>query len=397
MPPASPSTDPGTTDGAIALVAAHSGALDRLPGILSRPGVALTYVGCAGDPLLASATVDVPVPIGPRGDIAHFARSLVARPDVVASLPDWTLWGDDMDLIRVARSDLAETDKLRILPVRRTRGLPMLGSKTGFATLVTELGLPAPRSVVVMTPDGLADALGACTPPFFVKGERGGAAGRLRLVEDREQLLPGEIPDRWFPVLIQEQVPGTEVAVEALFGHGRLLGWLHSTATAREDRFGRHLVRRFADPSTHDFVETLQRLGEAAGLHGLANCTFIRTGTPARHLLVEADMRANGWHQFGPLLGVDWGALMLSGDDDRPPVHPEFGPGAGRAVHLYPRDPLHALTTASWSSAWPWIVRAPGTWDTRIRGDRAIRAIDRRALGSALAGAARSFGRRLRW
>ncbi len=354
------------------------------------------YVGCPTDVLHRSDFVDLSVPIGSHDQCGRFVQGLVAHPGVVATLPDWIVWGDDMDLIRLARSPLPIAERLRILPARSAPGLAILGSKTGLVELAAELGLPQPRSVVVRTQADLALRLAQWRPPFFVKGERGGGGARLLRVSHADQVGPGLVPDAWFPVLLQEVAPGTEIAIEALFGHGRLLAWVHSTACSTEGPFGRHTAREFSDPQAEDFASTLQLLASAAGLHGLANCTFIRTADPARHLLIEADMRANAWHQFGPRLGVDWGALMRSAPLDSDPARPRIGRGRSVRIRLHPRELVHAATTASWTQARPWLVGAPGTWADRNSRDRSVNAQDRRAVAAALGTLPRSLLRRVR-
>ena len=367
-----------------AIVSAHSTMVDRLPEILAAHAHDITFIGCPEDPLHRSTFVTSTHPIGAHAQCAQFVPRLVGRDDILARLPDWTLWGSDVDLYRTARSTLPIEAKLRILPARTREGLRILGSKTDLALLSTELGLPFPRSVVVHEPAGLEAAVEQVGFPLLLKGERGAAGEKIRMARTAQDLWADPIPEPWYPLLAQESLTGAEAAVETLFVRGRLAGWLYSEPVTRESEFGVQTATRFVGPPSDDFADTLDRLAQAAGLQGFANCSFIRLQEPTRHVLIEADMRANAWHQFGPALGVDWGALMFADDDPpRPPVGPSIAPGDDTVVHLYPRELVYARATRSWAAAAPWLTNAPGTWRMRNRRDRAINAADRRAIASA--------------
>lgn len=360
----------------IAIVASHSGSVRRLPEAFHRSAHGITYIGPPDDPLHRSDFVTSSIAVG-TGQ-ADFIRSLVLRGDLLDALPPWTLWGSDVDLLRMARSGLPAETKTRILPARTELGLTMLGSKTGLARITASLGLPQPRFAVVDQPADWPQDVATWPGPTLVKGERGAGSDRIRTVAIPEHLQADVVPAFWYPLVVQEHIDGEVVAVEAMFAHGRLAAWLYSEIAHSEDPLGRSTARAFRDPASGDFATTLDALAQAAGLHGLANCTFIRPAGTDRHLLLEVDMRANAWFQFGPALGVDWTVAMTPGPTPGPPVvHPRFGPGGSRRLHLYPREPVHALDRHSWVTAKPWLTRAPGTWDTRNHRDRAVNTVER--------------------
>ncbi len=361
---------------ALTIVASHTGSVRRLPEVLQRSGHSVTFVGPPGEPLHRSDFVSGSIVVG-TGD-SDFTRALALRDDVIDALPEWTLWGSDMDLIRMARCTLPEHTKTRILPARTALGLTMLGSKTGLARLAGSLGLAQPPFCVIDRPEDWPDAAATWPGRTLVKGERGAGGDRIRVAPSSEQVRADVVPDFWYPIVVQEYVDGDVVAVEALFAHGRLAAWMYSEVAHSEDPLGRSTARIFQDPPSDDFTTALDALANAAGLHGLANCTFIRPAGTDRHLLLEVDMRANAWFQFGPVLGVDWTAAMASDPaPDLPVIHPRFGPGVSRPLHLYPREPVHALDRRSWAAAKPWLTRAPGTWDTRNHRDRAVNTVER--------------------
>lgn len=319
--------------------------------------------------------------------VAH----LLARPDLVDELPDWTVWCTDMDLLRVARSPLPLPTRLRVLPARTERGLGMLGSKTGLANLLADLAIPQPDFVVARTPEELTGAVRALGAPLVVKGERGAGGRRVLLVTDPADPSKWSAPEAWYPLLVQRLAPGPSHGADALFAHGRLVGLLHSRPVASQSGFGPTTVRHFCDPDSDAIQASLSILAEAAGLHGFANCTFVRDGT--RDLLIEVDMRPNAWHQFGPRLGVQWPAIVADPPDR--PVIPRLGP-SGRVVHLYPRELVHGLRARSWSALRPWLVRAEGTWPDRVHGDPALDRAERDEVRAEVARLPRRLARRVR-
>lgn len=361
----------------IAFVAAQDGLLRRLPEILAGADTEIRVVAPPGSVLAQSSFVTSVSTVGKRGDAEDFMSALLSDDELLRSLPTWTLWGSDQELRVAARSDLDLDLKLQILPVRREAGLHLLGSKVGLALVTDRLDVPRPRSVVVSDASELASGLAALDRPALVKGDQGGSGTQI-LDASRLSSEPSEaIPSDWYPLLIQEFIDGVEVSVEALFGEGRLLAWQYSHPTTLERRFGRSMAREFFDPPNVDFVSSLQALAAECGLHGFANCSFIREAD-SRHRIIEVDMRATAWHQFGPHLGVDWRSVMSDRADWRDPLHPRIGAGRRRRLHLYPRELVHAFAAMSWVSAAPWLRREEGTWNARNRADRAINRIERR-------------------
>lgn len=373
----------------------------RLPEILAPHVDRLEFIGCPADPLHHSPFVRESWPVGSHEQCDRFTVSLTAAASLLADLPSWTLWGSDIDLIRMARSALPTADKVRILPARTERGLAMLGSKTGLATLAAELDLPQPHFEVAATPTELVDISRRWHPPHLLKGERGGGSSRIRYVGIERTRMEDPVPDHWLPVLVQEMATGTEVAVDAMFSSGRLAAWTYAETSRREHEFGLSSVRRYCDPDNEDFAEILATLGEAAGLHGFANCTFVRSEPSGLHLLLECDMRANAWFPFGPSLGVDWGATMRSSRVvGHAPARPRFGGGREAVVRLYPRQIAHAINRLSWTDLRPWLTRAPGTWEARLHRDPVINAAERAEIWreiSRLPARALGRARRITW
>jgi hypothetical protein len=354
-----------------------TGPFQRLPEVLAGPGVRITVVGGRRNPLRRSQFVDEFVEFVELDDGADgIAGALLARPDVIESLRGWIVFGDDTTMFRLATSDLPMSEKLRILPVRKAAGLTMLGSKVGLELVLREAGVAGPRTAIAGTRDEVASAVGqlADVPRLLVKGAEGAAGERVRWWRNDAD----QIPDAWFPIVVQEFVSGPTVSVEALFRNGELVGWLYSRMTSDIVGGGPSTARCYLSTPSRDFVDDLGLVAKTAGLHGFANCSMVWSPAEGRHRLFEVDVRPNAWAQFGPALGVDWARQMT----DMMPgcAEPRIAPDERVAVHLYPRELIDVLEHGRWSGLRPWLLALPGTWGTRNARDRGVNAVDRADL-----------------
>lgn len=334
-------------------------------------------VGPATAPLSRSTFVDEYVSTRTSLMGLALAEEIAARPELRVAIDGYVIYSDD-DIPRgLASSNLSMAERLRILPARRAEGLHMLGSKVGLAQVGAAAGVVMPESVVVDDATSLSSAIEHIGIPCLIKADVGGGGGGIAIVRDPAN-LPDE-PVREYPLVVQRLVDGDEMAVDAIFDDGRLLGWAYARVTGVSGLLGPSTVRRYGEPPSRDCVDALLRLGEHSGLTGLFNCTFVWERARGRHLRVEADPRPNAWHQFGPRLGLDWVGLLTEPPDT--PVGPVLPP-QGIVLHLYPRELASGIPHGDSAATRPWATRASGTWETRNRRDAAVnRAEDRQVLG----------------
>jgi hypothetical protein len=240
---------------------------------------------------------------------------------------------------------------------------------------MNRLPIIQPRSVTAQS-HAQSEALTASfDTDYLIKGDLFGGGSRVRKFAPG-QLVEG-IPADWYPVVLQEFIPGREISVEALFKHGRLVAWLYSEAIVNLHVYGPSSVRLYREPPAIDFETTLNIVGQDAELHGLFNCAFIWSEDRAQHYLFELDPRPNAWHQFGKHFGVDWVSALSSENSDSLIQHPK---GPAELIRLYPRDLKRALSASSWQGLKTWVFGEPGTWDTRNRLDKAVNRYDRRIV-----------------
>jgi predicted ATP-grasp superfamily ATP-dependent carboligase len=195
-------------------------------------------------------------------------------------------------------------------------------SKASFATLLTQLGVPQPKTEIVRS----ADEFTAARPyPFFVKAAFGTASAGVWRVGDaqaRDALLLQLQQQNAFAdgLLVQAAVMGSLERTQAVFDHGRLVA-SHIYRQVVEGPGGGDVLKiSVVDAQVRN---TVAQIGEALAWHGALSFDYIRedaTGTPH---FIDANPRMvepmNAW-----LSGVDLpGALLQISLGDRPPAQAE--------------------------------------------------------------------------
>jgi hypothetical protein len=362
----------------ITFIAAHSHLFNRLIEIFHRPGVHITVIGCPATVVSRSPFVDRFIPIGMHDESETFVEDLI-RSGVLEDpviIGDWVIVAGDDEMRELARSGASNAILSRVLPVSTPEGMSTLGSKVNLSKVAEGASIPQPRTLIAQTPDELMKVRGEFQDTCLIKADSGGAGLQVRLLEPSDSLIENPVPIDWFPVVVQDFIDGTLISVEALFRRGSLIAYQYSEMEGLMWDRGPSSVRRYTTPLSDDFATSLQKLAAICDAHGLANCTFIRVKGTHDHLLIEADLRPNVHCQFGPQLGLDWAELMVN-----PPVSPLFPadlPSEGRIIRLYPLDISRGISQRSVRALLPWILRRPGTWDTRNHADPSVNAAERR-------------------
>jgi predicted ATP-grasp superfamily ATP-dependent carboligase len=192
-------------------------------------------------------------------------------------------------------------------------------SKASFATLLTRLGVPQPKTEIVRS----ADEFTAARPyPFFVKAAFGTASAGVWRVGDahaRDALLLQLEQQNAFAegLLVQAAVAGSLERTQAVFDHGRLVA-SHIYRQVVEGPGGGDVLKiSVVDARVRN---TVAQIGEALAWHGALSFDYLRedaTGTPH---FIDANPRMvepmNAW-----LSGVDLpGALLQISLGDKPPT-----------------------------------------------------------------------------
>ena len=220
---------------------------------------------------------------------------------------DFISFGTDKYLGEVAASSLSQLEKKILLPISTDMGLAVMDSKIGFTSLVKKLQLPTPRSSTFSTRAELLEECSSFTPPFVIKGDRGGGGSAVKVIRSLEELDP---LDELQPGVIQEFLNLKPVGVEVIFNQGRVASWAYCADQLFTANFGPSMRRHYSKPPSLDFLEHLEKFGEATGAQGFANASFFYLPEANSHQIFECDLRANHWVRLYPYLGVDVATLL---------------------------------------------------------------------------------------
>jgi len=241
-----------------------------------------------------------------------FIQSLLMEKDLISSMYGLVLIGSDGEMREIAESDISLEIKLKLLPIKNPEAFKILDSKVGLQEVSEGLKLSAPKGFIIKEPIDLSYSANRIQLPYFFKGDRGGGGHCVRRAS-LDSPNP-KINDLTFPFLIQEEIIGTEVAVEAFFVKGVLRAYIYSDRIKCVTKFGPSYKRRIVQPPTVDFVSTIKSIGEFTEVEGLVNVSFIFNPSLRKHYLIEFDPRPNAWHFLAPSLGIELFSIFNSPD-----------------------------------------------------------------------------------
>ena len=345
----------------------------RLPEIFARNNVKIVMFGVQNNPISESPYIDEYV--GLSNLLTDTWGDVVLRNTdrILETNADWYIIDGDETATRLANSELSVKHKFKLLPCGNQVGLKVLGSKAGLAKLSKEVDFGFPSSSVAETHSELETELNIWDGPLYIKGDQGGGGLKVRFFAEANEVRSAEIPKDWFPLVLQQQVLGKLISVEALFWQGEIRGWLYSEGIEFAGSYGPTTTRRYINPPRLDFLNHLEVLGQVAELHGLFNCSFVWQVNELKHYLFEADPRPNLWHQFGPNLGVDWIEII---QNDGLIVAQKNLPDKGFELSLYPRELVYLIQSGKVRLLFRWLLRRQGTWDVRNHSDFSVNLIE---------------------
>lgn len=192
-------------------------------------------------------------------------------------------------------------------------------SKAAFASLLTRLGVPQPRTELIHSADDLA---GARSYPFFVKAAFGTASVGVWHVKDerqRDMLVQRLEQDNAIGdgLLMQQAIAGVLERTQAIFDRGRLVA-CHIYRQVLEGPGGGDVLKQsVVDGDVRAIVETI---GRALDWHGALSFDYIREAASGTPYFIDANPRLvepmNAW-----LSGVDLpGALLQVSLGQNPPA-----------------------------------------------------------------------------
>ena len=239
-----------------------------------------------------------------------FIQSLLLEVDLINSIDGLVFIGSDSEMREIAQAEVQLDTKLKLLPLNNPDAFKILDSKVGLQEIMEKLKLSAPMGIIVTGPDELNNQKNNFKLPHLIKGDQGGGGARVRRVSSNSKYP--KIDDIPFPFVLQEEINGSEISIDAYFVNGNLGAYIYSNQIKTITKYGPSYMRRIAQPQTEDFLQTLKTIGKFAGAHGLVNTTFIFDAKLNKHFMVEFDPRPNAWHFLAPILGIDLMSMFIS-------------------------------------------------------------------------------------
>ena len=306
--------------------------LKNFPKLIKEKKSKITVISNKKSSLTNNAYIDKYLTIK-TSKIASFNDLFIADKKLITKLNGWIIWGNDEIVRRVATSYLPLSEKLRILPVKKKLGLALLGSKVGQAVITSKLKINAPKTVVAKNGSELKRNSSKFRTPFIVKADKYGGGSFVKKVSTAKEKRELNIPNEWFPVVIQEFIVGEIVSVEGFFKDGTLIAWIYSFFEESLGEYGPSYSRLYKSPEVLDFQVDLIRLAKECGLHGMFNCTFILK--EKKHYLIEADARPNSWQFLYsyfklPILEIMTGSQEIP----QTPLSPNLGNKSVKIIDL---------------------------------------------------------------
>ncbi len=187
-------------------------------------------------------------------------------------------------------------------------------SKAGFSRLLDQLGLPQPATRIVKSTDELRDAvkfpsvvktsIGTASRGVWFVRDEGDLEGALRELRAQDLGANGAFADE---VLVQEWVAGATEKAQAVFCHGKLLGF-HAYRRIAAGAGGGEAIKQSVN--RRDTHVVLADIGEKLAWHGALSVDYLWRDDEAMPLLIDCNPRLVE-PMSAYLAGVDLLGLLL--------------------------------------------------------------------------------------
>lgn len=336
----------------IFLVSPHGYNLINLLPTLEPEKNEISIIGCPKSLFSEKTETYKFIPLGNHHECSDFARNFIADSALLDSLDGWIIFGDDAVLYEVANSSLSIERKLQILPVNTVEALSFVGSKKGFAEISAKYNWKVPKSVVCDSPEILIAVAEDIGYPLFIKADRGSGGAQVKKIMNLTELRSEELPQSWFPVVVQESIEGTECGLGLFYWHGELRFIDFADETLSMEKFGPTYKRRIFIPQSFDALDSLHEMGRVLGLHGFVNGSSMFDSHHNSYWVFEMDLRPNAWHFLFNKLG--YSLEDLTKEESFPgefPLQPVL-PSGFVYVHSISRHIGQLLNQRAWGQFW---------------------------------------------
>ena len=163
-------------------------------------------------------------------------------------------------------------------------------SKAGFSRLLSELGLPQPRTQLIETP---GEALAQDAFPLVLKSAFGTASRGVWIVRNHDELCAAVAQMRdeeafQEPVLVQEYIEASVEHAQAVFSEGEMLG-MHAYRQVARGAGGGDAIKE----SVHrpEVGEHLAVIGRHLHWHGALSVDYLAAETPTEIRYIDCNPR----------------------------------------------------------------------------------------------------------
>jgi hypothetical protein len=200
----------------------------------------------------------------------------------------------------------------KILPISDINYRDILGSKSGLSFLCEQCNILTPTYYIY---DGVSNPLllaNNITFPLLLKVDKSGGGKGVFFIsseQELEEVLFNLSEDKKINLVFQKYITGDNIAVEALFKEGKLLGYITSKVIKNiRNEFSISMTREYEH--LPELGNILKKIGEAWSLNGFSSMTFMRSQGDGQYYLVEADMRPHDWFYLAKFCGVNFSELI---------------------------------------------------------------------------------------
>jgi hypothetical protein len=299
-------------------------------------------------------------------DPKEYAQGLVAL--LKHEQYDWVVLTNDYALRAVNDTVTDERMALSILPIAQSKDRALIGSKAALSEFSTRNSIQTPPYVIYRSDSDIEKALREIDFPLLLKVDRSGGGRGLHLCKNEEELrLKSNLltDEERSDLVIQQYIPGTNVASEALYKNGTLLAYTYATIHKNAiDEFGVSISRTYM-PAPH-MKALLEQIGNAFSLDGFCSYTFMLDESTSTYYLVEADLRTHSWFLLSNQAGVDFSKAIreyLSHTDTPSCLSTPEGTSPILVRHFF-REMRWSIAHVDLLEIGRWVLNRDGRWNS---------------------------------
>lgn len=275
--------------------------LAELPYVLNKGGCIVDVFCSKGSWLTKNSFFHNWIEVNETNDLVE---SLIQR--IKSFHYEWIILGDESLLKKFSNFNETEAFLKRVLPLTKIQNRKLLGSKIGLAQLCEKYNFDSPRTCTFNKKTDFISTSCNLNFPVLLKTDLSWGGGGIIYCKDGNSLISSisKLSDQE-EFLLQEFLPGEDIAVEALFKEGRLLTFQCSKVLEYQtNRFGSTISRLYFNNLVIE--EIIKNVGCKIGINGFASMQFVGSNIDDKYYLIEVDLRPQAWIRYGDFTGANF-------------------------------------------------------------------------------------------